>query len=119
MCSTASYPSCRMVHENALNIYTDGSSYSRPRRGGIAIRYVTIDEQGDEVIKDDVLPGHEGATNNEMELTACIKALEGARDHESIHEVERVYIFTDSMYVTDNVRRAIFEWPKLKWRNRY
>ena len=108
-----------MARENALNIYTDGSSYSRPRRGGIAIRYVTYDEHGNEVVKDEVLPGHEGATNNEMELMACIKALEGARAHESIHEVERVYIFTDSMYVADNVRRAIFEWPKLKWCNRY
>ncbi len=108
-----------MVYENALNIYTDGSSYSRPRRGGIAIRCVTIDEKGHEVVKDDVFAGHEGATNNEMELMACIKALECAEDHESIHRVERVYVFTDSMYVTENVRRAIFEWPKAKWRNRY
>jgi ribonuclease HI len=108
-----------MVQENALNIYTDGSSYSRPRRGGIAIRYVTIDEQGDEVVRDDLLQGHEGATNNEMELMACIRALEGARDHESIHLVERVYIFTDSMYVTENLQRAKFEWPKLRWRNHH
>lgn len=67
-----------MVYENALNIYTDGSSYSRPRRGGIGIRYITIDEFGNEEIDDHAPPGYKEATNNEMELMACIKALEGA-----------------------------------------
>ncbi len=107
-----------MARENALNIYTDGSSYSRPRRGGIGIRYVTIDAQGREVVTDDVVPGHEGATNNEMELMACVKALEGARQHKNIYEVDRIFIFTDSMYVAENVGRAKFEWPKFKWCNR-
>jgi len=107
-----------MVYENALNIYTDGSSYSHPRRGGIGIRYVTIDSQGNEVAQNDEVLGHEGATNNEMELLACIKGLKGAIDHPSIDEVERVYVLTDSMYVTSNVDRAKFEWPKRKWLNR-
>lgn len=107
-----------MVYENALNIYADGSSYSQPRRGGIGIRYVTIDEAGNEVAQNAELAGHEGATNNEMELLACIKALEGATDHPSYHAVGRVYVFTDSMYVKSNVNRAKFEWPKLRWRNR-
>ena len=107
-----------MVHEKTLNIYTDGSSYSRPRRGGIAIRFVTIDEFGNEVIEDHPLLGHEGATNNEMELLACIRALEIAADHKRLHEVERLVIFTDSLYVSENVDRAKFQWSRQKWLNR-
>ena len=119
MCgSTRSNLAFAMVYETALNIYTDGSSYPRPRRGGIGIRFVTINELGNEVIEDHALPGHEGATNNEMELLACIRALEMAADHEKLHAVERVVIFTDSLYVSDNVDRAKFQWSRQKWLNR-
>lgn len=62
-----------MVYDKALNIYADGSSYSHPRRGGMGIRCVTINSEGDEVVQSEEIPGHEGASNNEMELQACIK----------------------------------------------
>ena len=107
-----------MTYENALNIYADGSSYSRPRRGGIGIRYVTIDEHGNEVVQNEELSGHEGATNNEMELLACIQGLKGAMDHPAFGIVQGIYVFTDSMYVTSNVVRAKFEWSRRKWLNR-
>jgi ribonuclease HI len=108
----------QVVYENALNIYTDGSSYSNPRRGGIGIRYITIDESGNEVIEDHAPPGYKEATNNEMELMACVKGLEGACNHEKIDSVDKVYVFTDSMYVRDHLNRAIYEWPRQKWLNR-
>jgi ribonuclease HI len=107
-----------MVYDKALNIYADGSSYSHPRRGGMGVRYVTINSEGDEVVQSEDIPGHEGATNNEMELLACIKGLKGAIDHPSLAEVERVYVFSDSMYVTSNVTRAKFEWSRHRWLNR-
>jgi ribonuclease HI len=107
-----------MVYEKTLNIYTDGSSYSRPRRGGIGVRFVTINELGNEVIEDHALLGYGGATNNEMELLACVRALEIAANHEKLHAVERVVIFTDSLYVSDNVDRAKFQWLRQKWLNR-
>jgi ribonuclease HI len=83
-----------MVYEKALNIYVDGSSFSHPRRGGIGIRYVTIDKQGSEVVQSEDLPGHESATNNEMELLAAIKGLNGAGDHPAFEAVERICVFT-------------------------
>ncbi len=107
-----------MVYENALNIYTDGSSFSHPRRGGMAIRFVWINDAGDEVIEDEEIPGHEQATNNEMELTACVEALERAIRHHKMGDVQRVIIFTDSLYVAENVSRAKFQWSKAKWLNR-
>lgn len=57
-----------MTYEDAINIYTDGSSYSNPRRGGRGIRYITINETGDEEIEDDCLMGYKEAINNQMEL---------------------------------------------------
>jgi YD repeat-containing protein len=61
--------------DNALVIYTDGSSLQRPRRGGYAYRLVTVDETGEEMTYDYHEPGYLQATNNEMELVACIEAL--------------------------------------------
>lgn len=105
--------------ENNLTIYADGSSYSHPRRGGLALRVVTVDVHGDEVVEDVPLVGYESATNNQMELLACVKALEWARDHPRILEFDKVIICTDSRYVTENVARAMFEWSKSRWRNRH
>jgi ribonuclease HI len=87
-------------------------------KGGIGIRYVTIDGAGNEVVQNEETLGYEGATNNEMELLACINALEGASAHPSFGAVDRIYVFTDSMYITNNLNRAKFEWSKLKWHNR-
>jgi co-chaperonin GroES (HSP10) len=41
-----------VTYEEALNIYTDGSSFQRPRRGGVGIRYIIINYAGDEVAID-------------------------------------------------------------------
>jgi ribonuclease HI len=107
-----------MVYENALNIYAAGSSYSHPRRGGIGIRYVTVDASGNEVIQDAEFPGYHGATTDHMLLLACIEALEGASDRPDFDAADRICVFTDSSYVTSNIHRAKFEWPKSGWRNR-
>ena len=41
-----------MVIENAINIYTDGSSFSHPRLGGIGIHIVIINDEGFEEVED-------------------------------------------------------------------
>jgi ribonuclease HI len=70
-----------MLHENALNIYTDGSMYSGPRAGGIGIIFVIINDAGDaEIVKESERPGYKQSTNQEMELEACLVALEEALD---------------------------------------
>jgi len=53
-----------------------------------------------------------------MELLACITGLQHAADYERIHEFERVVIFTDSLYVKQNVPYAKYQWSKQKWLNR-
>jgi ribonuclease HI len=106
------------VDENAINIYCDGSSYAGPRRGGIGILYVTVGSDGREVPEALDSPGYEGATNNEMELQAYIRALdELLRGHTRVHleDFEKVILKTDSMYVAENFRNAIYVWPTTGW----
>ena len=101
-----------------LKIYTDGSSYSGPRTGGVGIRYVSVDENGDEVVEDVEVPGFKGASNNKMELYACVKGLEEAIRYRDLSLVATIEIYTDSMYVADNYKLAMFEWSVNRWRNR-
>ncbi|MBI4006150.1 MAG: ribonuclease HI, partial [Gammaproteobacteria bacterium] len=105
-----------MMDEYALNIYTDGSSRKNPRRGGIGVRYVHADPiNGEEVHIDSDYPGYLGATNNEMELLACIQGLEDAKSHPAYSNFEKMILITDSQYVRDNLNNAKFTWPKNHW----
>jgi len=104
-----------MIDENALNIYTDGSSRSKPRTGGVGIRFIYVDTSGDEIIEDLSSPGYKGATNNEMELNACILALKNSSPFLQKRFYNKIIIFTDSKYVVDNYKNAMFLWPRTKW----
>ena len=104
-----------MIDEKALNIYADGSSKPKPRRGGIGIRYVFINDLGEEVTQDLALPGYLGATNNEMELKACVIGLQNAVPYLSDKNFEYIVVHTDSNYVVTNYNNALFLWPKTKW----
>lgn len=108
-----------MTYENALNIYTDGSSYQRPRRGGVGIRYIIINEAGDEEWQDECPNGYKEGTNNEMELMAPILALRGILDEMMTSNIQRIYIITDSLYVRDHLHYAQKIWPANGWCNQY
>lgn len=107
-----------MIDEDALNIFTDGSMYSGPRTGGIGIRFVTVDDNGNEKIHDLELPGYKGATNNQMELHACVVALREAQKVFDLSTFTKIIIFSDSRYVVDNYKNALFYWPTNRWKNR-
>jgi len=104
--------------EDALNIYTDGSSYpNRQRAAGVGVRFVGVNESGDEETEDYAPVGWEKATIDEMEIEACTVALKEARRlFKSISLFSRILIFSDSTYVTSNFVKAINIWPKRAWR---
>jgi len=108
-----------MTYEDALNIYTDGSSLQRPRRGGVGIRYIIINDAGDEEWQDECPHGYKEGTNNEMELMAPILALRGIPNEMMTNNVQRIYIFTDSQYVRDHQYHAMKYWPENGWCNQY
>lgn len=107
-----------MLKERALNIYTDGSMLSSPRSGGIAIVFIVINACGDpEIIKEFDRPGFKQSTNQEMELEACIVALDEALDDDELKRYDQIEVFTDSKYVQGNYKNALFSWPKNGWKS--
>ena len=87
----------------------------------MGIRYVTIGDDGNEVIYDYQPFGYQGATNQQMELMACVEALKllattGAPLDPT--KFQKIIIKTDSRYVVDNFDRAKFTWPRAKWLTR-
>jgi ribonuclease HI len=106
-----------MIIDDAINIYADGSSLSRPRLGGIGIRLVIINPLGQEEVKDISPVGYVGATNNEMELKACIEGLKEAMSRPAFDSFGRIAIHSDSQYVIENFTRALYAWSKNKWCN--
>lgn len=106
------------LDDNALNIYTDGSCLSHPRRGGIGYRFVTVDEDGEEVVHDSAHPGYREGTNQEMELQACVEALHeamGPRSRIELSRFRKIVVYTDSTYVKENLNNARSAWPQAGW----
>jgi ribonuclease HI len=77
-----------------VEIFTDGSCEGNPGPGGWAALIRTAG-------KEEEFSGSEReSTNNRMELTAALKALQ------SLHQNSQVLVYTDSQYL----RRGITEW---------
>ncbi len=107
--------------EDALNIYTDGSMLPGPRRGGLAGLFILINEDG----KEETYPlpprGYAGATNNQMELEACVQALRLATSQQPPFDRSRyrkIVIRTDAEYVAGNYETALFSWSRNGWLRR-
>ena len=87
-------------------IYTDGSSRGNPGPGG----YGAIIFYGDKVKEIGGREDH--ITNNRMELTAAIKALEFV----SKLSTDNYLLFTDSEYVTKGMTEWIHNWQTKGWK---
>jgi ribonuclease HI len=104
--------------EDALNIYTDGSMLPAPRRGGTGIIFILLDRSGTEEVYEPPTAGYMGATNNQMELQACVDALRLATAQNPRFDprtYRKIVVFTDSLYVADNYQTAMFTWSKNGW----
>ncbi|MCL2293341.1 MAG: ribonuclease HI [Spirochaetes bacterium] len=98
--------------KNRIDIYTDGGCLGNPGPGGWG--YVII--FGEKVYKNS---GHDKATtNNKMELTAVIKALEAYKKLLADKEFDspRARVITDSTYVKNGITAWIKTWLKNGWK---
>jgi ribonuclease HI len=104
--------------EDSLNVYTDGSSFpDKKRAAGVGVRVVWVDDAGAEVVHDHAPTGWKSATVDEMEIMACVAGLtEALRLFADMSRFRRIFIFSDSMYVTDNFVKAMNIWPQQGWR---
>jgi ribonuclease HI len=97
-----------------IDIYTDGACTQgafMPWPGGYAIYAIMPDR--DPIVIDG---GKFHTTNNEMELTAFLKALEVADFQTFMKEYDIVNIYTDSAYIHNCFEQKWYEkWFKNNW----
>jgi len=87
-----------------IKIYTDGACSGNPGPGGWG--FVIL--EGDNIEK--YSGGELSTTNNRMELTAAIKAIE------HVDADKEIELYTDSTYVMKGITEWITNWKKNNWR---
>ena len=87
-----------------INIYTDGACSGNPGKGGWGV--VILDNNKEILLNG----GDQLTTNNKMELTAAIKALDYFKIKKDL------IIYTDSKYVKDGIESWIINWKKNGWK---
>ncbi|MEM6914823.1 MAG: ribonuclease HI [Pseudomonadota bacterium] len=92
-----------------LFAYTDGGCSGNPGPGGWGVVLEAVKDG--QVLKSRELSGGEAeTTNNRMELTAAIMALE------SLERASRITVVTDSTYVKNGITQWIHAWKRNGWK---
>jgi ribonuclease HI len=90
--------------DGVVTIYTDGACKGNPGPGGWGALLVWGDHERE------IFGGERLTTNNRMELTAVIRALESLKRPCSID------LYTDSQYVKQGIQQWIHNWKRNGWR---
>jgi ribonuclease HI len=94
-----------------IKVYTDGACAGNPGPGGWSAIILTQDKE------KELSGGEKLTTNNRMELTAAIKALEYCLEkNKKEYKVINLKIFTDSTYLKDGITIWINNWEKNNWK---
>ena len=87
-----------------IEIYTDGACRGNPGPGGWGALLIAGKHQ------KTMHGGEADTTNNRMELTAAIEALNALKGHSN------VILHTDSKYVMDGINEWMPNWKKRGWK---
>lgn len=93
-----------MTKAGVVQIYTDGACKRNPGPGGWGALLVFGERE------KELFGGEPDTTNNRMELTAVIRALE------SLTRACEVDVHTDSQYVKNGIQSWIHGWKKNGWK---
>ena len=88
-----------------MTIYTDGACSGNPGPGG----WGALLQFGEH--EKELKGGERNTTNNRMELTAAIAALE------TLKRTCKVHLHTDSTYLRDGITSWIYNWKHNGWRS--
>jgi ribonuclease HI len=93
-----------------VEVFSDGACKGNPGPGGwgALLRFRTATG---EVHEKELFGGEPATTNNRMELTAAVRALE------ALKRPCRVVVHTDSKYVMEGITKWIVGWKKRGWVN--
>ena len=92
------------MSDSIIEIYTDGACSGNPGPGGWG---AVLRWNGHE---KELSGGHPDTTNNRMEMTAVVKALE------ALKKPSKVELYTDSTYLKDGITKWIHGWKKRGWK---
>jgi ribonuclease HI len=91
------------VNEGVVEIYSDGACRGNPGPGGWG---ALLRAKG---VEKELYGGEADTTNNRMELTAVIRALEALKRR------SRVKLYTDSLYVMKGISQWVHDWKRRGW----
>ena len=89
--------------DEPVEIFSDGACRGNPGPGG----WGALLRAGG--LEKELWGGEAGTTNNRMELTAVIRALE------ALKRPSRVRVYTDSQYVQKGISEWIHSWKRRGW----
>ncbi|MEL7187798.1 MAG: ribonuclease HI [Pseudomonadota bacterium] len=89
---------------SAIEIYTDGACRGNPGPGGWGALLIAGKH------RKELLGGEPDTTNNRMELTAAIEALNALKKN------SQVVLHTDSTYVMKGIKEWMPNWKKRGWK---
>jgi ribonuclease HI len=92
------------VNADIIYIYSDGACKGNPGAGGWGALLVTDGH------RKEICGGESDTTNNRMEMTAVIRALE------SLKRPSTVEVHTDSQYVQKGISEWMSGWKRRNWR---
>jgi ribonuclease HI len=92
------------VNADTIYIYSDGACKGNPGAGGWGALLVTHGH------RKEISGGEANTTNNRMEMTAVIRALE------SLKRPSTVEVHTDSQYVQKGISEWMAGWKRRNWR---
>jgi ribonuclease HI len=92
------------VNAETIYIYSDGACKGNPGPGGWGALLVSAGH------RKEISGGEPNTTNNRMEMTAVIRALE------SLKRPSTVEVHTDSQYVQKGISEWMSGWKRRNWR---
>ena len=96
-----------------ITAYIDGACSGNPGPGGWGVCWIETDQKGNVVSEEEIYGPSTDTTNQKMELTAAIKALE-----KLITKGEKeITIKADSQYVVKGITEWILNWRQNGWVN--
>ena len=94
-----------------VKIYIDGACSGNPGPGGWGAIILSEDN------KKELFGGEKLTTNNRMELTAAIKALEFCIENDQKQlSLTNIIILTDSLYVKEGITVWVNNWERNNWK---
>jgi len=99
-----------MTNKPEIEIYTDGACANNPGVGGYGIILMFKTSSGELVVKE-ISKGFKITTNNRMELSAVIDALN------ALNKPCKIKLYSDSKYVVDAINQKWLDgWVNKNWK---